>query len=491
VSFNNTMTTVASSFFCNNGLYSINYIPTKAGLNKVMVSGAKSSIQNNPGSVFVIPGPLSTRNTYVDTLQNMYAGQIDPFWIYARDYYNNTITTCTIPSSQYNQFFVQVVLTTLPYQQYNATVTYCTGGVYQGRLQMNVTGTYSYKASFSGSNIYSLKPFVYVTAGFPSAQYSIARGPGVDPTQLIIAGTWATFYIDYYNQYGVRIASNAICQPITWTVTFVPSMSAYPGNRNVTFGTCSLGTIPVYYNATTAGYYSIYISGNSVPILGNPYHSQVIPTILDPARTGVEGLLQTFITFGTFTLVGRDIYGNPGVNLTNNLFTVSLSPPCSQSSLCCNFLNGKLVCNFWVTEGGRYCVNINYKGQILALNTSSLLVYGGAGCGSGGCIHGFCYPVNPNSQQYSCSCSPGYTHVDCSVPINPENAEPLSLPAPPKTIRTTAVADDIAKLSKAATHSIEQPSTLKKIVDNTFVVVALVAGVVFGAFLSKRRISSA
>jgi hypothetical protein len=286
---------------------------------------------------------------------------------------------------------------------------------------MNTTGYYNLAVTYNRSPLIASPLLVTVLSGTVSLKYTLATGAGVNPNTPIVAGAGTTFYIWLYNQYGVRIYDNLLCNPwLNWTVQFTPTISAYPSAKNASFGTCVNGSIPVYYNATWAGYYSILISSNNMVIGGNPYHSYVIPTYLDPTKTVVSGLNRTFNTYANFTIIAKDIFGNSVVNTSQSLFHVAIDPVCVKKNLTCAPSGQQLLCKFWVWEGGRYCVTVYYQSTPVGLPDSDVLIYGGLACGYGGCQNGYCFAANVNSSSYVCNCFQNWSGTSCNTRVSEE-----------------------------------------------------------------------
>jgi hypothetical protein len=279
-------------------------------------------------------------------------------------------------------------------------------------------------------------PFVAnFSSGVLSTKYSIAYGDGVSKNASNIAGYLATFYIQSFNQYGVAIYNRDLCQNTTyWAVNINPAFSAYaPNLNNVSISKCDdNGQYTVTYNATWAlQYYTVSISFNKT-LLATTYQAQILPDVMDPNMTIVEGLngTSTSADNGTFQIQTRDKWGNDEITATATDFGVFLSPFCANTTINKTVNGGKLSCYYEVREGGIYCVSITYKNTVVTLENSRIFAVDGTAC-SGGCSQqGFCFKTSSPStstDEYSCSCFQGYVGDNCENKLS--STYPLSVGA--------------------------------------------------------------
>jgi hypothetical protein len=336
------------------------------------------------------------------------AGEPLQFELHIYDFWFNQITTCTLNTSDFT------AKTVADSDQTTKTwnVTNCDKGIYYVGYHQDFADTYKAYAYYQGKPVVNNGVPFNITEG-NITQNSYAFGYGVE-SQVIPAGSFAEFYIVSKNQYNANIT---VCiNASRWSFDSTPQVVA-PG---FIFDDCTRGVYRFHYNATVAAKYELHIKLDGTPIHGSPYAPTVVSGPPYPPNTDVYG--PTINTdgkdYGWFIIQAADIYHNNVTDTSKYNFTARLTPSCARNvTVNCSHIehSGQYNCTYEVGEGGIYCIDILYEGQLLETRDDyRLLAKGGKNCAASCSYNGICF-------EKKCFCDSGYTADTCATKIHSKN----------------------------------------------------------------------
>jgi len=167
----------------HNGTYSLQYTPTKAGHYQVQINLANEPIAHSPFDVDIQAGSFNPLNFTWDGIEFdaegrrvVVAGETDSFDVTSRDSYGNPIPSGGLAVNGAVQGPGNVHVETRDHKDGTYSLSFCP----------EKTGLYTFAVTVNGDKIGGAKnpfPMVCIPAG-PSAQNTIASGPGIKAAQI-------------------------------------------------------------------------------------------------------------------------------------------------------------------------------------------------------------------------------------------------------------------------------------------------------------------
>eukprot|EP00003_Mantamonas_plastica_P017629 TRINITY_DN2915_c0_g2_i3.p1 TRINITY_DN2915_c0_g2~~TRINITY_DN2915_c0_g2_i3.p1 ORF type:complete len:5220 (-),score=1332.45 TRINITY_DN2915_c0_g2_i3:434-16093(-) len=357
----------------NGGDYKITYSATKTGpyLVKVKVGGSEvtGSSYTNQISPNVVSPAVSLVYDFAPTVVagNNGTDTLITYKIQLRDQYDNN----RLVSNEQGKLSVK--LTKTGETDITGSVSPISGGLYEGRYQVTIIGTWQLKTKFDGTRISSSYKNILVHPFLTEPTKCIASGPGLTAS---VAGTTNTFNVQARDKYDNVRTSFGDSFSFVFTHAVHGAQTPNP-LTTVPIGVPADSTYQVTYQVTISGDYSIAIQTKGTSIKSSPFDHFTKTAVINAAKTtasgaGLGGTQVAGIT-STFDIQARDIYENLRTETTDNL--VLTMPHKTLGSVSANDLdiiklipptNGKYLGTYRPTLTGSYDIFVKVGGSNIA-----------------------------------------------------------------------------------------------------------------------------
>ena len=307
----------------------------------------------------VTEAAFSAADSFMDAIQSsVVAGSTLDLSVSLRDVFGNAYSSAAVGSVSFRVTRMASSSSTM-----TSTARSANAGRdrYVGAATLTVAGQYRISALMAGATLIDSATIVVIPAAATAAT-SVASGAGLTAGT---AGEEASFAITAKDEYGNLRPTSSTKDPFTCTVV-TPQNNA-SAKCAISFDGVAQGYVG-RYTPKAAGTYilSVFIYGNSVPLLSAPQLVVVAPATADATNSIVEGPGLSGGVAGSAQYVivhGIDAHGNevPGSSVS---FVLEISGP--QSSVdrrsmvvSCAFQSNNLHrCDFTVTEVGIYDLTV-------------------------------------------------------------------------------------------------------------------------------------